>query len=113
MLSYNNQYGKESLRDAENALENTINRRGNYCLLKEKNSDLLQFCKENKMHTVLPTFTVNTFSDLKNNLESGSIIEMNENKIEELSTYINYVGQKGYRLVTLQELLSENRTMEK
>lgn len=112
-LSYNNQYKKEDIMNASRELESIINRKGNYCFIRDKNIDILNSCMNNKMYTVIPSFIVNTFSDLKNNLESGSIIEINIDKLEELSTYINYVKQKGYTLVTLSELLSENRTMEK
>ena len=56
------------------------------------------------MHSILPTFSVSNFKDLKDNLESGAIIKINNNEIKELSTIINYIKQRGYSFKTLEEL---------
>lgn len=113
ILNYNNSYNNEKLLLTKNTLKNIINYEGNYCLLDNKNQEILDICSNNKMYTVIPSFKLNSFGDLKNQLESGVMIEVNSNKISELSTIINYIKQKGYNIVTLSELLSENRTIEK
>lgn len=113
ILNYNNKFDDEKLLLTKNTLKNIINYEGNYCLLDNKNQEILDICSNNKMYTVIPSFKLNSFGDLKNHLESGVMIEVNSNKISELSTIINYIKQKGYNIVTLSELLSENRTIEK
>ena len=113
ILSYDNSINEESLSLTRNNLKNIINYSGTYCLLNNKNKNILELCSKNNMYTVIPTFILNSFSDLKNNLESGVIIEVNNNRILELSTIINYIKQRGYNIVSLSELLSENRTAEK
>ena len=112
-LSYNHDFNKEALSIVRNDLKNTINYEGKYCLTGTKNDKVLNICNDNKMYTVVPTSVINSFSDLKNNLESGSILEVREDRLNEIPTYINYVKQKGYNIITLEELLSENRTTEK
>jgi hypothetical protein len=97
---------------ARNTLKNNINYSGEYCYLEEKNDNILKFCSNNKMHSVIPTFTISNFKNLKENLEGGAIIKIEENEIKELSTIINYIKQRGYSFETLTYLLSENRTVK-
>ena len=113
LLDYNGELNQEYMDVMRNNLKSIINYSGNYCLLNNKDKSILDLCSSNNMYTVIPTFVLNNFSDLRNNLESGVIIEVNNNRIKELSTIINYIKQKGYNIVSLQELLSENRTTEK
>lgn len=94
---------------ARNTLKNIVNYSGDYCYLEQKDKKVLDICKEAKMHSVLPTFSVSNFKDLKDNLESGAIIKINDNEIKELSTIINYIKQRGYTLENLTYLLSEDR----
>lgn len=113
ILSYNNHLDEEKLILIKNTLKNIINYEGSYCFIEEKNKDILNICSHNKMYTIIPTFKLNRFYDLKNNLESGAIIEVNNSRINELNTIINYIKQKGYNIISLEELLSEFRTTEK
>lgn len=113
ILTYNYELNQDYINIMRNDLNKYINYRGEYCLLDVRNKEVLDLCKDNNMYTIIPTFVLNSFSDLKNSLESGVIIDVNSNKIGELTTIINYIRQKGYSIVSLQELLSENRTAEK
>lgn len=113
ILSYNNELEEEKLTLTKNTLKNTINYEGKYCLTTEKKRETLDLCSKNHMYTIKPSFELNSFSDLKNNLESGVIIDVNLNRVNELNTIINYIRQKGYTIVSLEELLSEFRTTEK
>jgi len=113
VLSHNHSFNEEILVSSRNALQNVTNYSGKYCLTETKDDRVLNICKNNNMYTVVPTTVIKNFSDLKTNLESGSILEIKEDRIKELSTYINYVKQKGYNIITLEDLLSENRTTEK
>ena len=94
---------------ARNTLKNIINYSGDYCYLEKKEEKTLSICKKAKMHTILPTITVSKFKDLKDNLESGAIIKINNNEVKELATIINYIKQRGYGFESLFYLLSEDR----
>lgn len=94
---------------ARNTLKNIINYSGDYCYLEKKDAKTLSICEKAKMHTVLPTITVSKFKDIKDNLESGAIIKINNNEIKELGTIINYIKQRGYGFESLFYLLSEDR----
>ena len=83
----------------------------NYCITKVKNESLLQNCKSAKLHTIIPTLIVEThlYNNIKNNLENGSIIliENNKNNIKELLSTLNYITQKGEKIILLKNLLKE------
>lgn len=102
----------EDLVLSRNTLKNIINYSGEYCYFDNKNEEVLSLCKKAKMHSVLPTFSVSNFKDLKDNLESGAIIKINDSALKELSTLINYIKQRGYTLENLTYLLSEERTLK-
>ena len=63
------------------------------------------------MHSIIPTISTNNFpySEIKNNVTSGSIISLNNdiNTIRELAPILNYLNQKGYSIIALNELLNE------
>jgi hypothetical protein len=82
------------------------NDRLSYCFLKNKNDELLKKCKESNMHALIPSIDVDNYlyDKVKNNLENGSIIKIsnNVNVIKELSATINYINQKGKKIVLLK-----------
>ena len=69
------------------------------------------------MYTIKPTINAGNypFLTVKKNLESGSIIsfDLSDKTIKELPSIISYVSQKGYEIVSLSELISENIINEK
>ena len=92
-----------------NTLKNIINYSGEYCYTNKKNAQVLKTCEKAHMHTIIPTFSVSYFKELKQKLESGAIIKINNNEINELPTIINYIKQRGYNLDNIFDLLSEDR----
>ena len=74
-----------------------------------KKSKVLNLCKKLELHTVIPSINAKNspYQTIKNSLKGGSIIRMN-NKTEELEMSINYIKQRGYNLVRLDQLLSES-----
>ena len=52
VLGYNNELSEDSLMMVRNNLENIVNYSGNYCLLNNKNADILKMCSKNNMYTV-------------------------------------------------------------
>ena len=68
------------------------------------------------MYTVKPTVvTTNPFITIKNSLSEGMIysFDINNETLKEISTTITYIKQKGFDLVNLNEIILENRTLEK
>ena len=64
-----------------------------------------------KLHTVKSPIIIkkNLYQKIKNNLKNGTIISIDNNYYteKELSLTIDYIKEKGYKLVSLNELLTE------
>lgn len=111
ILSYNSKYEEILFTSSKLYLESLTDRKTNYCFSNEYNEKLIKICEKLKLHTITPTLSINShlFQTIKNNLENGLIIliENNTNTKKELKTTIEYIKQRGYELVTLNDLLSE------
>ncbi len=106
IYGYNDIYDIVSIKHMKRVL-NTLSY-SNYCLYK--NSSFLSSCKYFRINTIKPVLINDDLYDyLKNNKKSGSIYEIacNSNNIKELNSTIIYLKQKGYKIVSLDELLSE------
>jgi len=116
-FGYNDTYQEVSFNWTNNMLFSITNQDPKFCYAEYHNYDILNLCSKNKMHTVIPTTVVksNPFYTIKENLEEGSIfsLSLTNDTIKELPTIISYIKQKGYNLVTLEEVISENREVEK
>ena len=93
---------------------NIINRKSNtasYCLSEDKSNNTLKVCSDNKMHTIYPSIINASYSDIKVNLENGSIIsfDINNNLLNDLGVIIDYINSKGYKISLLSEFISEER----
>lgn len=116
-LGYNGTYSDDKLSWTNNMIEALTNQEANYCYTEYKDSEILDLCSSNKMYTIKPTINATNypFLTVKKNLESGSIIsfDLSDKMVKELPSIISYVTQKGYEIVTLEELISENYSNEK
>lgn len=114
---YNDVYSEDNFRWTNNMIFSLTNLEPKFCYSEYRNYEVLDLCSKNKMYTVNPTLNVtnNPFYTVKNNLKEGNIISLNltEETVKELPTIISYINQKGYNLVTLNEIVSEERSMEK
>lgn len=114
---YNDVYSEDNFRWTNNMIFSLTNLEPKFCYSEYRNYEVLELCSKNKMYTVNPTLNVtnNPFYTVKNNLKEGNIISLNltEETIKELPTIISYINQKGYNLVTLNDIVSEERSMEK
>ena len=96
--------------NAFSSLENTLNlnkENKRICVIGEKNYDL---CLKNKNYLVEPTLTLtNTnYIDVKNKLESGSIILIDSGaKLSDVKLLLKEIKYKDYDIVYLSELISE------
>ena len=82
-----------------------------YCLNKDRSDDNLVVCARNKMHTISPKLVVNNTNtyEIKKQVQNGSILYFEENSISKIKEMSDYLIKKGYNIVYLDELLSENK----
>lgn len=82
-----------------------------FCINKDRDNDLLNNCISSKLYTIIPSFEASNYlyNSVKHNLENGSIILIKNNKpiLNELSATINYIHQKGKKIVLLKNLILE------
>ena len=79
----------------------------NFCINLERKNDLLKSCETSKLYTVTAFNSSNPYLYVKNNLKNGLILLLdNQNKIvKELSITINYILQKGKKIVLLKSII--------
>lgn len=108
LLSYNGGYDKIYFESSLRTLNDITNSKPKYCYSHYDKKQVLDVCNSLSLHTVVPTIDTsnNSFNMVKTKLMGGAIIGL-KNSRENLNTIINYIKQKGYNLVTLDTLLSE------
>ncbi|MGM9879413.1 MAG: hypothetical protein ACI31R_05280 [Bacilli bacterium] len=107
LYSYDNNYNSSSLRYNQGLINNNASY-SNYCLYENK--EFLSTCKNNRINTIKPELIEkNIYNYLKENKKEGSIyqITLNSSNIKELNSTIIYLKQKGYEIVSLDDLLKE------
>lgn len=106
IYSYGNNgiYNEELLISDNTLISRLSNNKSTFCLVKEKNIDVLNLCNKNNMYVVLPNI-IGGFYEIKNNISNGSIILLD--KINDIDVIINYVKSKGYNIVHLSRLVRE------
>lgn len=100
----NGKYTKENLIITNNIINNKANNNSIYCLFLTKDSNSLNNCTQNKMLSIIPSINGN-YNDIKNNLQNGSIILINNTK--ELPNIIDYIKNKGYTIDNLSNIIKE------
>lgn len=112
LLSYDNKYNEIHFKAAKEYFESIMKKELKYCYADYDRKEVLELCSSMKLHTIIPTIKVekNLYQEIKNKLSNTAIISIPiTTQIEnELITTINYIKSRGYKLVTLDELLSEN-----
>ena len=115
-FGYNDTYTKQMFDWTNNLIFSITNINPKFCYSEYNNYDILELCKSNNMYTVKPMIvTNNPFITIKNSLSEGMIyaLDINNETLKEISTTITYIKQKGFDLVNLNEIILENRTLEK
>lgn len=111
-LGYDNNYGYTNIKKVNQLLKTITNKKINYCYVSYDNQEVLDNCSKNQMYTIKPIELNDKaiYMDIKNNLSSGNILSVSTNNtsIYELDLVIKYIMQKGYDIVSLDELLSED-----
>ena len=108
VLSYDESYDKLYFEDSLHKLFDLTKNEPKFCYADYDRKEVLLLCDRLGLHTIIPTIntSINSFSLVKDKLQSGSIISLKANS-NNLNTIINYIKQRGYNLVTLENLLLE------
>ena len=105
------EYSPDNILFANNLISRITDNEAIYCLTKYKNEKVLNLCSENSLYTILPNIIVKNdpYSEVKKSLASGSIIlmEMDNDSTTELGIIVDYIRGKGYDVVGLSKMLSE------
>lgn len=105
---YKNKYDEISFRYLKGLFDKNINNISKYCLYI--NEEYFETCQKYKMNTINPIIIEkDLYNYIKNNKEKGNIYEiiLNDLNIKELNSTILYLKQKGYNIVSINELLKE------
>ena len=105
------EYNVDEVLKYNDLLKVKTNNNLKFCYTDEENITILSNCNYKKMHTIFPNIITTNFpySDVKRNLDSGSILSFksNQHTLRELKYIINYINQKGFIIVNLDQVISE------
>lgn len=110
----NNNYINDELNFLANKeyLQAITNKDLKFCYTENQDENILNICKKQKMHTIIPTIIINNklYEEIKDNLVNSAIISIpiSSSVTKELKIIINYIRTRGYKFESLSSLLSEN-----
>lgn len=111
LLSYNGNYEEMYFKSSLDYLESLTNKKLKYCYAENNQKEVINLCKKLKLHTIIPTIKIekSVFSEVKENLTNSVIISVPITALtkKELPITIKYIKSRGYTIITLEELLSE------
>ena len=111
ILNYNDKYEEIYFSSALQYLKNVSATIPKYCYAEYDNKEVIELCSKLELHTIIPTIKVTSspFQEVKEKLQNAAIISLpiNQTTETELKTVIDYIKSKGYKIVKLDELLSE------
>lgn len=108
-----NEIKNKNNRFTEVDIEKNINKIPNYCYVQEYDKQEIEKCSKEQKHTVkINKINKNLLQETKKELSNGKIItiELNDQTKKELKLTINYIKNKGFKIVKIEELLSEKNT---
>ena len=115
ILNYDSSYQQKYFQSAVNISHSLTGIPPKFCYAEYERKQVLNLCKKLNLHTVIPSIITeeNPFGLVKEKLENGSIISMPLGAVVEkqLPTIINYIKQRGFKIVSLDELLSEEEVV--
>lgn len=109
----NNQHTNKNNDFTEFDLEKNDKTNAKYCYIEEYDERKIKKCAKEKKHSIkINKINQNLLQDIKKTLSNGKIItiELNDQTKKELKLTINYIKTKGYKIVKIEDLLSEKNT---
>lgn len=107
----NKKYSSKYIVYDNSIIETNLNNKSNYCLFEEKDKDSLKICTSYNMKAIKEDFIRDDIlMNIKEKLKNGKIFIIDSNDYEKIKLSIKYILSKGYNIVSLDDLLSENNT---
>lgn len=110
-IGHTSYLSSEEISYVNRLLSNNRIKNIDYCYTEDYDDTLLNTCKASSMHVVKPTIinSNNIALSLKKEIDSGSIISIPINKStnERLDHIIKTIKQKGYKITTISQHLTE------
>lgn len=110
-LGYNNEYNKNTIKYTNSIINRVVDQENYFCYTETGDLEILKTCSDLKMYTIKSTkiFSNNLYQNIKQNLNNGNFytIDINKYNINELNPTIKFIKQKGYEIVNLESLISE------
>lgn len=95
---------KDDLKEFINTIKSFNTKYKPFCIYTE-NNDVLKMCNKNNLNSIKTEFIFNKdmLKNIKNTLDKGNLIVLNESKnvVEELSITINFIKTKGLSIVNV------------
>lgn len=99
---------KDDLKKFMNNIKSFDSNYKPFCIYVE-NNDVLKLCSKNNLNSIKSEFFFNKdiLKNVKNTLDKGNIIILEENKnlLDELSVVINFIKTKGLKIINITEHL--------
>lgn len=112
ILNYDNRYDELYFTSALNYLSSLTKKNPMFCYAEYDQKEVIELCSKLKLHTVIPTIRITEYpyKTIKGKLTNSAIISISltDQAMNELPLIIDYITQKGYTFLTLEELLSES-----
>lgn len=112
ILNYDNRYDELYFTSALNYLSSLTKKNPMFCYAEYDQKEVIELCSKLKLHTVIPTIRITEYpyKTIKGKLTNSAIISipLTDQAMNELPLIIDYITQKGYTFLTLEELLSES-----
>ena len=99
-------YNESTIIYDNSVLESVSNNKSNYCFVSKKNKKTLKLCNNYDMDVVKGNY-ISSALDVKEDLSNGKIIVLDDIEEIKIKMIVNYILSKGYNIVTLDTLLSE------
>lgn len=110
-LGENRDYKSASFPWVNTIIEKIGGQKTGYCYLETANPDSLKLCSYASNYTIMPSIVTkqNITQEVKDSIANGSIISITptDAALKELPVMISTILAKGYKIVTLSELLEE------
>lgn len=108
-LGYDGKYTKGMINVTNNLVESITLKDSNLCLNEGKNDEQKNVCSKSKMLSLAPKIINPSISELKKNVEKGSIIvyDSADFDLSKFKLMINTITSRGYEIKGLSELIKE------
>lgn len=107
----NKEYLKKYMSYDNTIIYTNFNNNSSYCLFEKKNNDYFNNCTSNNMKSIkVESINENILTYTKEELSNGKIFLFNSKNYDEITTSIKYILSKGYKIVSLDDLLDESNS---